>query len=311
MATITPGFRGLARIGSNKVRFNSCTLNAVQEVEAPDLVMGDDTHDAWAYGKIEVAGAISGPVTESTGAFINALDQATGVSGGGLGAEIDVHYYAGFDRRFGGCELNSFSFTITAGEVVTFNLDIIGETVDTDPYGATSGTTVASNTTFTKGEKLVTWDKAVLRVSGLKEDDSFTFADVAQLSGLQSFTFNASNNITRQFIISESSLFGDLVEGMKAVTGSVVSYIEQSSGNVEGVNGPFGDGEATPAGADFWDAYNGDEANPFEFDIGSNLKIRSAVRFHRGTTELGVGPVVTTINFTGVTTFGFANLITA
>jgi hypothetical protein len=283
---IKPGFRGYAEIHDavprKRLRFNTCSLNAVQEIEAPDMVMGDDTHDAWAYGKIEVSGTISGPVTESTGTFIDALEAELED-----GVQIDVKYYAGFTRAFSGCRLNSFTFNVSAGEVVNFSLEIIGvRRLDADP-DMTSG--------FTKGEKLVTWDKASIRIGTLKLDedpDWDTVYDTLSFeTGLQAFTFTASNGITRQFILGESDLFGDLVEGMKSVTGNISSYVLKSS-------------EGLGSGVNYWDQYQGDYAYPIRFDIGANLRVTAAVRFHRGTTELGTGPVVTTIGFTGVTTHG-------
>jgi len=286
-STIKPGFRGYAEIHDatprKRLRFNTCSLNAVQEIEAPDMVMGDDTHDAWAYGKIEVGGTISGPVTESTGQFIDELEANLED-----GVQIDVKYYdSTFTRGFTGCRLNSFTFNVSAGEVVNFSLDIIGvRKLDTGPVMTTG---------FTKGEKLVTWDKASIRIGSLKTDDdpdwSTIYDTLTFQTGLQAFTFTASNNITRQFILGESDLFGNLVKGMKSVTGSISSYVLKSS-------------EGLGAGVNYWDQYEGDQAYPIRFDIGSDLRVTAAVRFHRGTTELGVGPVITQIGFTGVTTHG-------
>jgi len=287
MATvIKPGFRGYAEIDGTspplRIRFSSCNLNASQEIEAPDLVMGDDTHDAWAYGKIEVQGAFSGPVTESTGAFMDELEANLQD-----GVQINVKYYDGFTRAFSGCRLNSFTFNVNAGEVVQYTLDIMGENrLDTDPT-MTDG--------FTKGEKLVTWDKSSIRIGSLKLDEDADWSTIWSTLGfqtnLQSFTFTASNNLTRQFILGESDLFGDLVEGMKAVSGSITSYVLKSS-------------EGLGAGVNFWDQYEGDYAYPIRFDIGSDLQVQAGVRFHRGVTDLGTGPVMTSIGFTGVTTHG-------
>jgi hypothetical protein len=283
MTNIFAGFTGYAELmngdgsvgdpykgNGTKVRFASCSLNATQEIEAPEMVMGDNTHDAWAYGKIEVGGAISGPVTESLGAFLT-----------GFKSTIGVKYYSGFSRIFKGCVIQSFSFSVTAGDIVQFTLNIIGT-------GFEIG---GPNSTFTKGEKIVTWDKAVLQIGPLTEDEDLTVPVLSAFPGLQSFTIEASNNVTRQFVISESSLFGDLVFGMKSVTGSVTSYTLGSSAG-------YGSGEY------FWDAYEGDEAYPLSFSAG-NFTVSTAVRFHRGTTDLSPGPVVTTVGFTGVTTNGY------
>ena len=294
MAVINPGFRGFAQIdGTDQyLRFNTCSLNAVQAIEAPDMVMGDQTHDAWAYGKIEVGGTISGPCTESVGPFIETLDQAIDT-----GVQIDVKYYDGYFRAFTGCRLNSYTFNVSAGEVIQYSLEIIGLTrSDTDP----SASMPASGLTF--GEKLVTWDKASFRLGTLTNDDDASWSGGAIYQslnfeqGLQSFTFTASNNITRQFVLGASDLFGNLVKGMKSVTGSISSYVLKSS---DGIG----------SGANFWMAYLGNQAFPIRFDIGNGIYVTAAVRFHRGTSELGVGPVVTAIGFTGVTTNGYGNIV--
>jgi len=285
-SVIKPGFRGYAEIEGQtprvRIRFNSCSLNAVQEIEAPDMVMGDDTHDAWAYGKIEVGGSISGPVTESTGKFIDILEANLED-----GVTINVKYYDGYTRAFSGCRMNSFTFNVSAGEIVNYTLDILGvRREDTDPTDMVG---------FTKGEKLVTWDKASFRIGSLKDDEDLdwdTIYDTLSFqNNLQSFSFTASNGLNRQFVLGESDLFGDLVEGMKDVTGNITSYTEKSS-----------DGLAS--GVNYWNQYNGDEAYPIRFDIGANLRVIAAVRFFRGTTELSTGPVITSIGFKGVTTHG-------
>ena len=65
MAIVNPGYRGIAVVGGTNVRFASADISAKQEVQADDLIMGDWDRDAWVYGKIEVGGSISGPVTET------------------------------------------------------------------------------------------------------------------------------------------------------------------------------------------------------------------------------------------------------
>jgi hypothetical protein len=297
MAMIKPGFRGYAQIDSPdltklKIRFNTCSLNAEQQIEAPDMVMGDETHNAWAFGKIEVAGSINGPVTESTGEFIDYLE-----ANYEDGVTINVKYFDGFTRAFAGCRLNQFTFNVTAGEVVNYTLDIMGtKLLDVDPVDMTG---------FTKGEKLVTWDKSSFRIlqnSGspvLKRDDDADWNSVYEtldyMDGLQAFQFTASNNLQRQFVLGQSDLFGDLVEGMKNVEGSITSYA--GDGGIQSSRDPG-------KGANFWDEYDGDYAYPIRFDIGANFRVYAAVRFARGTAESQIGPIVTTINFKGVTTHG-------
>ena len=277
---IMPGFTGYAICGSDKLRFNTCSLNATQEVEAPDLVMGDYTHNAWAYGKIEVAGQIAGPLTENSMKFIDAVWTATG-------STIDVKYYAGYTRRFTNIWANTLTINVNAGEVAQFTLDLLGNTVSE---------TAPAMTWYTDTEKLPTWDKCAMYY-GTKQGTGFSGGTV--LPNLQSFSITISNNITRQFIIKASDLFGDLVRGMSAVTGSCVAYNLKSNTDLADA--------FTGSGALYWDQYVNNDYHPVWFAIGVDRQIQCTVVFHRATSELSVGPVLTTLGFTGIGHWGGDN----
>jgi len=280
---ITPGFTGYAKLGTEYLRFNSCSLNAVQEVEAPDMVMGDYTHNAWAYGKIDVGGSISGPMTESSMAFLNAAWNSTG-------ADVDVKYYGGFTRRFSGMRVNSITFNVNAGEVVQFTSDFIGSGWSTTAAGTMDPYTVT--------EKLITWDQAALYrgTKGAAGSSSIT----NEIANLQSFSITITNNITRQYVIKASDLYGTLVRGMSAVTGSLVNYTLKSA------EGFLGAGTQTGEGAEAWGEYSGTDYYPIKFSLGA-YNITCTVVFHRATSELSVGPVLTTIGFTGIGHWGGEN----
>lgn len=284
--TITPGFTGYALISAvdARLRFNTCSLNAVQAVEAPDMVMGDYTHNAWAYGKIEVGGSISGPLTESSMTFLNEAWKGE--------QNIDVKYYGGYRRQFQGMWVNSITFNVTAGDVVNFTADFIGKGWDTTPDAVMN--------VYTNPEKLITWDKAAL-FYGTKQTSVFT--GLNQIDHLQSFTITISNNITRQFAIKASDLYGNLVRGMSAVTGSLVNY------ELKSTEGMFGAWTQSGEGAEFWDAYSGADYYPIQFSVGGHT-ISCTVVFHRATSELSVGPVLTTVAFTGIGHWGGENLFT-
>lgn len=276
---IMPGFTGFALCGSNHLRFNTCSLNASQEVEAPDMVMGDYTHNAWAFGKIEVAGQISGPLTENSMNFIDDVWTTQG-------STIDVKYYAGYTRRFTNIWANTLTINVNAGEVAQFTLDLIGNTVS------------ASEPTmnwYTDTEKLLTWDKCAMYYGTVR---GTTFSGGTVLPNLQSFSITVSNNITRAFIIKASDLFGDLVRGMSAVTGSCVAYNLKS-----GVD--LADGY-TGSGALYWDQYENNDYHPITISLGDKT-LQCTVVFHRGTSELSVGPVLTTLGFTGIGHWGGEN----
>jgi hypothetical protein len=279
--TITPGFTGWARAGSNPVRFASCSLNAVQTVEAPDLVMGDYTHNAWAYGKIEVGGQLSGPMTESTMAFVDYVWSAP--------RTIELKYYGGYRRNFTGMLANSLTINVNAGEVVNFTLDFLGT--------GFSSTALAAMDPHTESEKLLTWDKAAMYYGTQSGDPDWGTVNTL-LSGLQSFSITITNNVSRQFAIRGSDLFGDLVRGMSAVSGQAVSYELKSTEAVTGSQ--FGEG------AEHWDTYDGDDYYPIKIDLGGT-ELRCTVVWHRATSELSTGPVLTTMGFDGIAHWGGEN----
>lgn len=280
--TITPGFTGWLQVaGSDYLRFATCSLNAVQEVEAPDMVMGDYTHNAWAYGKIEVGGQISGPLDENGAEIIKTLWSGTPKT-------ITVKYYNGYGRQFLNCLANSVTFNVNAGEIVNFTLDVIGTGFQT------TGVTVTGLHTSTT--KLLTWDKAAMFIGTTAGTSTWPLSNL--IPDLQSFSITISNNITRQFAIRASDLYGSLVRGMSAVTGQMVSYTTKSASNMTGVH--------TGEGALHWDAYANNSYYPIMFDLGGT-QVGATVVFHRGTSELSTGPVLTTLGFTGIGHWGGDN----
>lgn len=284
---ITPGFTGYAKTGSYALRFNSCSLNASQEVEAPDMVMGDYTHNAWAYGKVEVGGQISGPMTENSMAFIKEVWAGD--------KTIDIKYYGGYYRRFGGMWANSLTVNVNAGEVVNFTLDLIGRTFSTTNPGTL-------NDPYTITEKLLTWDKCSLFFGAQSTSPGAGTSN--KLEGLQSFSITITNNITRQFVIRASDLYGDLVRGMSAVTGTMVSYIIKSTTKYMDTYSQFGEG------AEHYNTYENNDYYPISFSVGDSHTISCTVVFHRATSELSTGPILSTIGFTGIGHWGGENLLT-
>jgi hypothetical protein len=281
--TITPGFTGYALCNGKYLRFATSSLNATQEVEAPDMVMGDYTHNAWAYGKIEVGGTISGPMTENSMDFIDEI--------WGGGRTIDIKYYGGFTRRFTDMYVNTFTINVRAGEVVDFSADFIGKGF------SLSGASALEGVNYTIAEKLLTWDKCSLYVSSTT-GGSWT-DPTSIIDHLQSFSITLSNNITRQFAIQASNLYGNLVRGMSAVTGNMVNYELKSAENAQG--------NFSGSGAEYWNAYAGTDYHQILFRPGDSHLVKCTIVFHRATSELSVGPVLTTTGFTGIGHWGGDN----
>jgi len=280
---INPGYRGLAFIpGVGQVRFESANISAKQEIIAPDLIMGDWDHDAYVYGKIEVGGSISGPVTET---FVN------GALGGGLWdwgvvrtapcgtlQEIDgliLYYYCegasgGSNRTFDGMKVNSLNFNVTAGDIANFSIDVNGT------FAGTWGTGNPPN--FTDAEKLITWDQTSVSITPGFSGGTLTDVD------FQSFDFTIANNLEPVYTLSQPNLFPvQIVDGLRTITGSLTVF-----------NTPNEDG------ADTWLDYIASNTATIAFNIGS-LDIDMKVQFHRVEPSSQVGPITSTIAFTGVT----------
>ena len=281
--SINPGYRGLAYIsGVGQVRFESANIAAKQEVTAPDLIMGDWDHDAYVYGKIDVQGTISGPVTET---FI------AGALGGGLWdwgvvrtapcgslaeADIDLYYYCegasgGSARKFGGLKVNSLNFSVTAGEIAQFNLDVMG---------ISAGNWTTENPPhYTDSEKLITWDQTSVDITPGFSGGALAAPDIK----FQSFEFTVANNLEPKYTLNQPNLFPvQIVDGLRTITGSLSVY-----------NTPNEDG------ADTWLDYIASNTATINFNIGA-LSLAMKVQFHRVAPSSSVGAIVSTVAFTGV-----------
>lgn len=281
MGDVHPGYRGLADIaGVGQVRFADASITASQEVEAPDLIMGDWDHDAYVYGKISVGGSISGPVTETfvSGSGGGSLWEwgvkRTGDCGELSEETITLYYYCGGTdanaREFGGMLVNSLGFSCAAGDIAQFTMDVMG-----DSAGAWQTTTPPH---FTDAEKLITWDKVSVAIA--PGDEDFTVpANIAY----SNFDFTIGNNLEAVYALNQADLFPfDIVPGLRTITGSVSVYDTPESN-----------------GVDTWDDYLAANIGTISFDIGG-LAITMKARFHRVEPASSVGPIVSTIGFTGV-----------
>jgi len=279
---VNAGYRGIATIAGNQVRFADANITARQEIEAPDLIMGDWDHDAYVYGKIEVGGTVSGPVTQTfTDGANSVLAWACGRTDpcGTLTAEdVKLYYFCGSSREFTNLFVNSLSISCAAGEVAQFSVDVVGT-------GA-AGFVAETPPHFTTPEKLVTWDKVNVTVGGTCDE-----ASIANLR-FSNFEFTVANNVETVYGLGQTDLFPfDIVPGLRTITGSLSVY------NTPDFNGQ-----------DTWDDYCAEDTCDLTFTLGEAscafteaLTITMKVRFHRIEPTSSVGPIISTVGFTGVT----------
>lgn len=278
MATINPGYMGWAKFGDTQFRFESSSVAAKQEINAPDLVTGYWRRMAYNYGKIDISGTISGPVTESFSAAGTGMwDKATTRgSCGELDEEsLEIHYFCSTDSNstwsWPAAKVNSLTFSCSAGDVANFSMDIIA---------AQAGTVAPEAGTFEDIEKLVTWDKVTLEVAP-GGDAGQTFDQ----TNFSNFEVTFANNVEAHYAMknTESDLYPfALVDGITTITGSLSVY------NIPGMYG-----------ADNWDAYATGNIGTLSFNVGSGIQTLN-VRWHRVEPAASVGPIISTVAFTGV-----------
>lgn len=296
MSTIHPGYMGVANIITSAsdyevIRFSDASLTAKQDVMIPDMVMGHWDRAAYNFGKIEIGGGLSGPVTASFANGASSLwdwGYSRGTCGGLDSREVLLTYYCDAavgsnhnTRSFTGMMVQSLGFSCAAGDVAQFTMELIGATAPT-------WSCVASAVTNQTIEKLVTWDNVGLTIT------TGTGIVVPTDGLLSNFDFSIANNITAQYAIRSGATFYPeaLVPGVRTITGSISVY------DLKAFDGVIGYNKSEPSSA-AWDATSA--RSTMSFAIGdSPTPIEFSVQFHRIEPKLGVGPIISTVGFTGV-----------
>ena len=286
MSNVYAGYRGLADIaGVGQVRFSDASISAKQTVEAPDLIAGTWNPSAYYFGKIEVGGSISGPVTET---FISGSGGGSGVwrwgsqrsSPCGLmtADALTLYYYCGGSesrgRQFTNMLVNTMGFSCAAGDVAQFNIDVMGNGLGPDDGWITSDPPL-----FEVTEKLLMWDKVHVSITPGSNPEFTPPANIAY----SNFDLSIANNLQPVYSLGQPNLFPyEIVPGIRRITGSISVY-----------NTPRSDGKDT------WDDYLATDLSVITFNIGG-IVIDLNVRFHRVEPASSVSSIVSTIGFSCV-----------
>ena len=281
MATVNPGYMGWAIFDGTQFRFTDCNVAAKQEINAPDLITGHWNRQAYNYGPIDISGTISGPVgtlfgTAGTGMWAKATDRTD--CGELTEGTLNIHYFCstteGYNTfEFGAAKVNSITFSCSAGDVAQFSMDMIG---------AESATTSASDGKWDDSpEKLITWDQVGLSVTPGSAGGN-SFGD----EYFSNFEVTFANNVEVVYALGQSNLYPfALVDGITTITGSVSAF------NIPSM-----------FGVNTWADYEADETGTVEFNVGPDISVNLNVQWHRVEPTSAVGPIISTVAFTGVTT---------
>ncbi len=284
MANVHAGYRGILDLGNGvKLRFVDAGISAKQAVEIPDMVMGDWDHDDYAYGKVEVGGSISGLVDENFQASIWDWGFCRDSCGLLTPKSPSLYYYCDSagkrSQTFDTLYVNTLNFSCAAGDIANWSVDVIGKKASA--FSETSPANV------TDVYKLITWDKIGLVIT--PGSDMGTPTAVA----FQNIEFSIANNVAPVYAIGDTTamplpdrLFPyEVVPGIRTITGSLTGF----------------DIDDTFSGFGNWDAYDTGYGGlcTMAFAIGA-LNVSFRVRFHRIDPKMGVGPITSTIAFSGV-----------
>ena len=281
---INPGYTGWLDIGTGKpVRFNDASINAKQDVNAPDMIMGHWDHNAYVFGKVDISGSVAGPVTESfagdAGGVWNWGTKRSDSCGLLSTRAVSLHYYCdrqgleGKSRLFPDMLVNTLTFSCAAGDIAQFSIDVMGATPPT--WGGWT-----QSTGYNVEEKLLTWDQV-----GVTVDSGDQTIGLLNESAFSNFEFSISNNLEPVYAIHNNADYYpfDIVPGMRTLTGSLSVY------NIPEVDGKNGYGG--------WDA---SARGSITFTLGEDNEYTFRVRFHRVEATSSVGPIISTVAFTGV-----------
>ena len=234
---VNPGYIGIAQIGSEKIRCSGFNVNPKQDIIFYDHIVGlrDSTPIDLNEGKGDIAdfgsfpnnlqktmfrtgvkiiqGTMDFPLTENIGSEIFNL------AAQGEWFDIDFDYDCESSRRFIDCKINTYSFSIVAGDIATVSLGIIG-------IGLEDYTTASIVGNYTTAEKLVTWDKVDINVNASQSGELW--------DNLQSFEMTINNNIRPIYTSGSNQTTGGAVAnnlnplnlrvGMQHVTGTITKY---------------------------------------------------------------------------------------
>jgi hypothetical protein len=293
MTTIRMGYLGYATINQVGYFLTGSSLNAVQTVNAPDLVMAKEVKRGWNMSKVEIGGNFTGPLHENAASLLKqAINRNTtyadhmaevvtvGIAffgGGSANTTVAV------GQQFGNCQIGSLALTATAGDVINFTADFMGAQAPVDFSSVYEGIDCA---------KLLTWDRMAV--------------DPGVVSPVQSVTITFNNNLERQYTIESTitnvnSLYPvDITAGIREVTGTFSLYAtDDHSIRAGGTFFPFPDW-----GADSYPDYQvTDLINiGFQIDPLMSAPLQIEVRMHRPEASASTSAAIYSLSFVSVCT---------
>ena len=228
---VHPGYIGIAKIGSAKIRCSGFNVNPVQNILWYDHIVGlrDSTPTTLgAKGEATsfpnnlqktffrpsvkiIQGTMDFPLTENIG------DTIFQIASTGEWFDLEFDYYCESSRTFVDCKINSYTLSVRAGDIATVSLNIIG-------IGMSETISVQTVGNYTDAEKLVTWDTMDITISNSGQTwDGLSSFDMTINNNVQPVYTSGANQRTGNPVANDLNPF-TLRVGMQHVTGTVTKY---------------------------------------------------------------------------------------
>ena len=283
MAIPQPGYIGVLSVGGQKIRCTSFSLNPEQKplfynhiiglndtVTSDGATKNDDPGNIqtqrriWRPSTVLVGGSLAFPATQNT--ISTFFDPA---KDGSFIDSIDFKYYCGEGKSFSQCRVGGYGFSVQSGDIANITVDLVGIEIEVDPSVGTDQ--------YIEPEKLMTWDTISVAVSGA----SFT-VDSALITAID---FKINNNANPVYVSGAPGAdltAYDIRLGTQEVEGTVTVYLK--SGYEYIPTSLSSVSTITITAASGWSTWS------------TNID----VVFHSNRMDGLVGPVVTSLPFSGV-----------
>ena len=221
-------------------------------------------------GTISIGGSLSFPAAEGTG--ISALQIFFDRARDGDYFDLTFQYSrceTNIVRYFKDCRVNQFNFSITAGDILSIQVDIVAKNMEN----------AGSVNKFEDIQKLITWDKVVIG------------GGIIGGNVIQSFSFSVNNNAKNIYtnLSGQGSTEGILAGYADLLPHDIRLGMQEVTGNVSVYNNTM---------VEFLNSSSHNRA--LSVSVGDNFHETLNVIYYPSEIAAAVGPVIVSIPFIGI-----------
>ena len=214
------------------VRASSADVKLTQTVDKPDLISGKYDRTVYKLGPKEVGGGVSFPAIME-----NATDASSGTTAavpalwrkailriaGGRLDQMDLAVKYTSDNaffKFTNCIVNSFEFSVTQGDLVNINLDLMGvQRIALVPINSIGNGLTEEPRYNTRNARAVTWNDSLIQIT----NDDGILGTSGSITGewLRAFTATVNNNAERFYTLNGKLFPQDVQAKQRDISGTM------------------------------------------------------------------------------------------